>query len=428
MNFASARKISLVLLLMGSGPLLKAQDSAYARRMIDTLTSPYFAGRGYVDNGDAKAAAFLSAAFAKAGLEHFAQASDESPYFQPFQMTVNTFPGEMLVKADGKELKAGADYIVNPASGGCRGSKFKVLYPDSITVAKWRSGKKKPKTACAWALDNKLATSLRKDGGLDWLILQKPAALIILKEDKLVWSVASTSYSFPYISIKKESFPSGAKSIYLKIDQALVLHTAKNVIGYVKGSVHPDSFLILGAHYDHLGKMGKEAYFPGANDNASGTAILLNLVRYFSKAENRPAYSIMFISFAAEEAGLVGSHYYTEHPLFPLKNIAFMLNMDLMAEGADGVMVVNGSVFPAQFARLQHINDSAHYLKEIKVRGKAANSDHYWFSEKGVPAFFFYLLGAYPAYHDIYDTPDKPTLKGYNGAFRLIRDYLGSYR
>jgi aminopeptidase YwaD len=71
-----------------------------------------------------------------------------------------------------------------------------------------------------------------------------------------------------------------------------------------------------------------------------------------------------------------------------------------------------------------HINDSAKYLKVINKRGKAANSDHYWFSENGVRAIFVYLLGEYPYYHDIYDTADKPTLAGYDGAFRLLRDFV----
>ena len=173
--------------------------------------------------------------------------------------------------------------------------------------------------------------------------------------------------------------------------------------------------------------MGEATYFPGANDNASGIAMLLDLARYFAKPENKPRYSIGFIAFAGEEAGLVGSKYYTDHPIVPLTNISFLMNMDLMANGQDGMMVVNGKVFPQQYDKLVNINDSTHYLKAIEKRGKAANSDHYWFSEKGVRAFFFYLLGDYPYYHDIYDTPEKPTMAGYDGAFRIIRDFAKYY-
>jgi Zn-dependent M28 family amino/carboxypeptidase len=198
-------------------------------------------------------------------------------------------------------------------------------------------------------------------------------------------------------------------------------------MGYVKGTEYPDSFIFLTAHYDHLGEMGKGTYFPGANDNASGIAILIDMARYFANSKIKPRYSIGFIAFAGEEAGLVGSKYYTDYPVTPLKNISFLMNMDLMANGQTGMMVVNGSVFPKEYGKLVHINDSAHYLYAIDKRGKAANSDHYWFSEKGVKAFFFYLLGKYPYYHDIYDTSDKPTMAGYDGAFRLIRDFIVSY-
>ena len=73
--------------------------------------------------------------------------------------------------------------------------------------------------------------------------------------------------------------------------------------------------------------MGKDTYFPGANDNASGISLLLNLAHYYA-ANPRP-YSIGFICFAGEEAGLIGSKYFTEHPLVPLKNIRFLINTDL---------------------------------------------------------------------------------------------------
>ena len=95
-----------------------------------------------------------------------------------------------------------------------------------------------------------------------------------------------------------------------------------------------------------------------------------------------------------------------------------------MSNGQDGMMVVNGAVFQKDFAKLTQVNEKNKYLKEIKSRGKSANSDHYYFSENGVKAFFLYLLGDYPHYHDPEDTADKPTLAGYDGAFKLITDFV----
>ncbi|MCX6294627.1 MAG: M20/M25/M40 family metallo-hydrolase, partial [Bacteroidetes bacterium] len=186
-------------------------------------------------------------------------------------------------------------------------------------------------------------------------------------------------------------------------------------------------FIVYTAHYDHLGQMGEEIFFPGANDNASGSAMLLNLARYYSMTEHKPKCSIAFIAFCGEEAGLLGSKYYTEHPVFPLKNIKFVLNMDIMGTGEDGITVVNGSVFKNEFDKLKEINTQNNFIKDVKIRGKAANSDHYCFSEKGVKAFFIYSMGGIKAYHDIYDRAETLPLNEFENLFKLITafgDYL----
>ena len=130
-------------------------------------------------------------------------------------------------------------------------------------------------------------------------------------------------------------------------------------------------------------------------------ALLLSLAKYY--AAHPQKYSIGFILFAAEEAGLVGSKYFTEHPIIPLKNIRFLTNTDLAGTGVDGITVVNAILFPKEFALMKKINTENKYLVDIGERGKAANSDHYWFTEKGVPAFFFYTKGGIAAYHDVFD-------------------------
>jgi len=182
---------------------------------------------------------------------------------------------------------------------------------------------------------------------------------------------------------------------------------------------------VLSAHYDHLGKMGEEVYFPGANDNASGVAMLLNLASHYSHKEP-PTKTIIFIAFGAEEAGLVGSKYFVNHPTIPLTQINFVFNMDLMGTGSEGAMIVNGRIDEEHYNRLVKINSQNNYLPIIKKRGKAANSDHYWFSEKGVPAFFMYLMGGISAYHDVDDVSKTLPLTKFNETFRLIRDFVDS--
>ncbi|MFA7295533.1 MAG: M28 family peptidase, partial [Candidatus Paceibacterota bacterium] len=189
-----------------------------------------------------------------------------------------------------------------------------------------------------------------------------------------------------------------------------------------------DTFIIVGAHFDHLGMMGNKTYFPGANDNASGTAMVLDLARFFADTAHIGKYSIAFMFFTGEEAGLLGSEYYTKNPLFPLSNIKFMLNLDMIGTGSNGIKVVNGSVIKKEFERLKSINEQHGYLKTVSERGEAANSDHYFFYKKGVKSFFIYTLGnEYKEYHTPTDKAEGLPLTKYNELFKLIVDFIKSF-
>ncbi len=146
--------------------------------------------------------------------------------------------------------------------------------------------------------------------------------------------------------------------------------------------------------------------------------------------KNAPSYSVLFIAFGGEEAGLVGSKFYTENPnnYVSLDNMVFLINVDLMGSGQEGIMAVNGRVFTKQYQKLTSINSTNGYLTEVKARGEAANSDHYYFTKKGVPSFFFYLMGPYQHYHDIEDNANNLVLSNYyDKAFLLIRDFAESF-
>jgi aminopeptidase YwaD len=173
-------------------------------------------------------------------------------------------------------------------------------------------------------------------------------------------------------------------------------------MAFIKGRGCGKKTIVFTAHYDHLGQMGQSTYFPGANDNASGTSMLLVMAKYFK--EHPPMFNVLFIAFAGEEAGLLGSKHFTESPAFPLKKMDFLINLDIIGSGEDGVTVVNATLFEKEFKLLQEINSEKNYLTQVKSRGPAANSDHYWFTEKGVPAFFIYTMGPNKNYHDVFDT------------------------
>lgn len=354
-------KITLTTFLLFVVSFGNAQDIAFARRIVDTLTSTIYWGRGYTNHGAEKAAEYLKNQFQLYGL----QPLNDKSFLQSFTMSVNTFPGKMDVSVNSEPLVPGRDFIVSPDSRGIKES-CKLIQKDSLNFVNE---------------DNRIIVTLT---------------------DKLTWSVAQHTSENTQILIRKASLNINPRRIKINIENVYLPNfTAFNVCGLVKGTVNPDSLLVITAHYDHLGGMGSETYFPGANDNASGVALLLSLAKYYSA--NPPRYSIAFICFGGEEAGLLGSFHFSKYPLFNLKNVRFLINTDLAGTGEEGITVVNGSVFKEEFDLLNRINAGGKYLTKINIRGKAANSDHYWFTEKGVPSFFIYTLGGIKAYHDIYD-------------------------
>ncbi|MGE6221477.1 M28 family metallopeptidase [Nubsella zeaxanthinifaciens] len=355
-----------------------AQDIGYAKKTINTLTSSSYWGRGYTNNGMAKAADFIEREFKNLGLTPI----DAMAYKQEFSFPVNTFPDQMKLEVNGKALRPGNDFIVHQASKGISATA-NLIQKDSLTY------------------------------------VSPEAGVVLSVVPKLTWSVAQKVMDYTLIEVAQKAIPISPKTVKLAITNQLIPNfTAANVVGMVKGTTKPDSILVFTAHYDHLGGMGSSTYFPGANDNASGVALLLDLARYYAK--NPSKYSIVFIAFAAEEAGLLGSKYFTENPLFPLSQIRFLWNLDLMGNGDAGATVVNATLHSKEFTLLNKINNANQYLVKINPRGKAANSDHYFFTEKGVPAFFMYTQGGVSAYHDVDDIAATLPLSAYQNIFKLL--------
>jgi Zn-dependent M28 family amino/carboxypeptidase len=107
-----------------------------------------------------------------------------------------------------------------------------------------------------------------------------------------------------------------------------------------------------------------------------------------------------------------------------LANISFLINLDLVGNGEEGITVVNATGFPSAFSLLQEINHSNQYISNIYSRGKARNSDHYWFTEKGVPSFFIYTMGKRKAYHDVDDVSSTLALPEVNDLELLITQFV----
>lgn len=419
-----SRLLFSLLLLFGfySG---YAQRVKYAQSIIDTLCSPYFEGRGYTHEGHLKTSTFLKVTFEEMGIKPLINNS----FLHDFHLNVNTFPDQVEIKKNGTVLPTGRDYIISPDFPSMNIEDREVVVATEDDLLSNR--KYKHLIRAIWKGDKILVVDTigkneKAQKRLAKILKKYPHIVHFETVKKLTWSVSRTQSKKGKVYILPSVLSTG-DHVSLNIEAWFREgYGASNVAGMIPGTERPDSMIILTGHYDHLGAMGSEAYIPGANDNASGIAMILDMAQYF--LDNPPRYTVVFVAFGAEEAGLVGSYHFVKDMAGFLdpKKIRFVVNMDLMGSGQEGIMAVNGAVFNEEYALLEKINNDKNYLTQTKKRGKAANSDHYFFSEAGIPAFFFYLMGPYHYYHDIDDNAENLRLneKYYNGSFLLIRDFI----
>lgn len=406
-----------------------SQEIDYAKTIVQKLSSPDFKGRGYVENGDRISAEFISMEFRNSGLIPV----NNKNYFQTFNISVNTFPNRASLKVDGNELITGIDYIIEPDSPSVDG-KFKIIKTarnqieteDKLAELVNKAGNAFILIDCRDKKNEDTELTKKIDEYINFLKYSpqiNARGIIIYTSEKLSWGMSQEQGPRPIITLIKELDLNSANTIELKIDAKLLTkYETQNVIGFIRGTSNSDSMIVVTAHYDHLGKMGKDTYFPGANDNASGVAMILNLAKYYST--NKPKYSIVFIALSAEELGLLGAKAFTDNPPINLKKIKFLINFDLAGTGDEGIRVVNGSVFRDKFDLLTKINAEQGLLPKIDIRGAACNSDHCMFYQKGVPCFYIYTQGGIRAYHDVYDKFETLPFTEFVNYYKLIIEFF----
>ncbi len=395
------------------------------RRITKTLCSPEFHGRGYVNNGDAIAADFLVAEFEKIGVGAY----KKSPMLQSFEIEgINRFPGKMSVMQNGRELEPGVHFLVDPSSGGAKItlapfiiSIETALDQELLGIEMARFVKDKRGNALFLDFGTAKGDTLKQIRGLGRALAAYHPVIEVVNS-KFTWSVGREKLKNPLIYIQ-DSIADRSANFYVDIEaEFLANYKTQNVIAHIPSKKKCAKTIVFTAHYDHLGRMGSSTYFPGGNDNASGTAMLISMANYFK--ENPSDFNILFIAFAGEEAGLVGSKYFTENPILKLKKIRFLINLDIMGSGEEGVTAVNATLFEDEFELLNEINNEKKLLAKIKKRGPAANSDHYWFTEKGVPAFFIYTMGPNKNYHDVFDTYEALSFVEYDDITNLLVTFV----
>ncbi len=178
----------------------------------------------------------------------------------------------------------------------------------------------------------------------------------------------------------------------------------RNVVGLWPGT--GPEFVVLGAHLDHVGVDAAGNVYNGADDNASGSAMLLEVARAVAGSKRRFPRTLVFVWFAGEEQGLLGSWAFVRQPPIPIERIACMLNTDMVGQGEPTLAIGGGEAYPRDESFLGGFDEPGFSWKPFRSQ---PNSDHYPFQASGVPAFFLHTQGPHPNYHQPGD--DWPNIK-----------------
>jgi hypothetical protein len=224
-------------------------------------------------------------------------------------------------------------------------------------------------------------------------------------------------------------FPDSFK-ISLDVDIERKQATVHNVLGYLPGET--DEYVILGAHHDHLGLGDQNSLAPsqigevhnGADDNASGTAGVIELARLFGRRGEKPRRGILFMTFGGEEIGLLGSAYWVNHPTLPIENAAAMINMDMIGRIRESKVYVGGVGSGSTFKPLLEQAEKEYGLEIDYSKETHSSSDHTSFASKQIPVLFFFS-GLHADYHKPSDDWDKVNAESAAQLLAMVGDITG---
>ena len=417
------KKIIVILLALAVMPL-HAQDLPQFKRIVRQLSSARFQGRGYARDGANKAGKYLAREYEKAGVDEVT--------LQPFTIDINTFCGAMEMRADGRKLKAGVDFSMREYSPGVHG-EFPVYHVDTtdFDAARLLADLARPENAGAMVCcdfwftykHREVFSKLQKTGECN------NAGLLYTWEApiKFFKAYGEKVVDKPIVWVTPEAI-AGVKRVRLNVDNAFLKDYALfNVVAKVSGE-RSDSCYVFTAHYDHLGNLGPRVFYPGANDNASGSAALVTLAAYYAK--NRPPFDMYFVAFSGEDANLRGSTYFAEHPVVPLERIRYLFNIDMIGDDNPALYCELSDAGMPQFPRFEGLNAQKWLFSKLDRGELAANSDHYPFAVRGVPCIFLENKegSAFPHYHTPADNIKTVRWETYEPLFRLVTGFIEGWK
>jgi len=209
----------------------------------------------------------------------------------------------------------------------------------------------------------------------------------------------------------------------------------ENVLGFIEGTDLKEELIIITAHYDHLGKH-EDKIFNGADDDGSGTVATLEIAEAFMSAKkegNGPRRSVLIMPVSGEEKGLLGSKYYTDHPIYPLENTVANLNIDMIGrvddwhENGDYVYLIGADMLSQELHDISEQTNDQYIGLELDYTFNAEDdpnryyyrSDHYNFAKNNIPVIF-YFNGVHEDYHKVTDTVEKIDFNKIQTITRLV--------
>ena len=392
------RILSLIIIILA---IAAADDFNNLKNDVTFLSSETCFGRSLSKDGIFKAEKYIKKELKKAGLKVKTQS---------VKYGVNQTLATPVCVINGDTLEPAYDFIPHPYSTSVNKhfDKQNIEIADSTVLVEVKEKHDLPSSSSARRFLIKKST--KKDRNT--LLLFTGSYPLMSKQDK--------QYERPSIQVDKKVMPEELTSVYVynKVKNKIVW--TNNVIAVIEGSKEPEKAICLSAHYDHMGALG-DIYYPGANDNASGVTVLLELARYFS--ENPPPVTVVFCFFTGEEQGLQGSWRYIRDPAVRLKNTMMVINLDMVGSGLDGYGIVGGNDHPEDVSIFEDIREE-YGFGNLKLRPNAANSDHFPFTVKGVPALFFYASGGEQPYHHPDDIPETLDWNAIQNTVVMVREYI----
>jgi len=431
------RKFVLIPVLLIFALGVVAQQPARIQQDVKYLASDELEGRLTGSKGATEAADYIAAEFRRVGLKPLT-----TGYKQKFPYVAGVSLGKNNSFLFGKEkLNVGVDWLPLGFSSSATVAGDVVFVGYGITASELNYNDYS-------AVNAKEKIAIAKQGTPDgdnphgqfarfervrWKAVAArnagaKALILIAREDnfrddrltELAYDNSAGDAGLPVIVISRQAADRimGLQNVAINLTTDIVRNEtpAYNVAGMLEGSdpVLKNEAIVIGAHYDHLGRGGEGTgslapragdIHHGADDNASGSAGVLELARLFTAQKPRPKRTIIFIAFSGEEEGLLGSNYYVNHPLLPLANTVAMINMDMIGRMKDHRLIIDGVGTAKEWRDIISANTDKSFQLTLNEDGFGP-SDHSSFYAKQLPVLFFWT-GTHNDYHKPSDTFDK---------------------